>query len=372
MFPAADRTILGNIYVGQTETISKNIQAAFVLIQPGVRCYLPLAEAPSLLYASGRKGKGPLRPGDQILVQVSREAMKQKLPSLTSDLTFTGRYLVLTVNNRTLGVSRKLPDEERERWSAWVKQRGEGKEFGIVVRTNAAAVDEAVLDEELQTLEARLLKVTGQGPFRSVYSCLYKEESGVWQAVRDARGIDVIVTDLPDFYAELQEAGANGRRDADPAPSKMPSAELYEDELLPLYKRFRLEGAFQEALHEKVWLKSGGFLVIQQTEAFVSIDVNTGKCSGNKKMEETFRMVNLEAAREIARQLRLRNLSGTILIDFINMKNPDHEEELFHVMEKLLKKDPVKCKAVDFTALHIMEMTRKKVRRSLREELCSD
>lgn len=125
----------------------------------------------------------------------------------------------------------------------------------------------------------------------------------------------------------------------------------------------------EEIRHEKVWLKSGGFLVIQQTEAFVSIDVNSGKFTGRKKMQETYRKINLEATGEIARQLQLRNLSGLILIDFINMENPDHQDELFHVLQKHLRRDPVKAKAVDITPLHILEMTRKKVRKPVIEEL---
>ena len=109
--------------------------------------------------------------------------------------------------------------------------------------------------------------------------------------------------------------------------------------------------------------------MIQQTEAFVSVDVNSGKYTGKKKAEETYRKINLEAAGEIARQIRLRNLSGIILIDFINMSNPDHQDELFHVLQKYLRKDPVKCRAIDITPLHILEMTRKKVRRPVIEEI---
>ena len=130
-----------------------------------------------------------------------------------------------------------------------------------------------------------------------------------------------------------------------------------------------LENALDEVQKEKIWLNSGGFIVIQQTEAFVSIDVNSGKFTGKKKAEETYRKINLEAAKEISRQLRLRNLSGIILIDFINMTNPDHNDELFHVLQKYLRKDPVKCKAIDITPLHILEMTRKKVRKPVIEEI---
>ena len=144
---------------------------------------------------------------------------------------------------------------------------------------------------------------------------------------------------------------------------------FYQDKLLPLYKLYRVETALETVQKEKIWLNSGGFIVIQQTEAFVSIDVNSGKFTGKKKMQETYRKINLEAAKEIARQLRLRNLSGIILIDFINMENQDHQDELFHVLQKYLRKDPVKAKAVDITPLHILELTRKKVRKPVIEEI---
>ena len=139
--------------------------------------------------------------------------------------------------------------------------------------------------------------------------------------------------------------------------------------LLPLYKLYSLESVLDEIQREKVWMKNGGFLMIQQTEAFVSIDVNSGKYTGRKKAEETYRKINLEAAQEIARQVRLRNLSGIILVDFINMENPDHREELFHVLQKYLRRDSVKCRAVDITPLNILEMTRKKVRRPVVEDI---
>ena len=153
------------------------------------------------------------------------------------------------------------------------------------------------------------------------------------------------------------------------SPEEESKARFYQDKLLPLYKLSRLENALDEVQKEKIWLNSGGFIVIQQTEAFVSIDVNSGKFTGKKKAEETYRKINLEAAKEISRQLRLRNLSGIILIDFINMTNPDHNDELFHVLQKYLRKDPVKCKAIDITPLHILEMTRKKVRKPVIEEI---
>ena len=143
----------------------------------------------------------------------------------------------------------------------------------------------------------------------------------------------------------------------------------YEDKLLPLYKLYNLQKAFEQAQNERVWLKSGGFLVIQQTEAFVCIDVNTGKCTSKKDMQETFRKINLEAAKEIAWQLRLRNLSGIILIDFINLERAEDKEELMQTLQKYLWQDSIKGTVVDMTELNIVEVTRKKVKKSLAEEL---
>lgn len=362
-----EKSILGNIYTGQVENIASNIQAAFVQIEPGKRCYYSLAEAQRAVFSAGRKGNGPLRPGDELLVQVSRDAMKGKLPALTSNLNFTGRYLVLTTGDKKFGLSSKLALEDRHRLSGWLKEEAErpDKEFGIIVRTNAADASKEEILKELEWLKGRYHKAVVQGRNRTCFSLVLETEPFYVAAVRDAYGrdLDEIITDVPKIremiLGYLEEI----------SPELKEKLRFYQDKLLPLYKLYRVETALDAIQKEKVWLNSGGFLVIQQTEAFVSIDVNSGKYTGKKKMEETFRKINLEAAAEISRQLRLRNLSGIILIDFINMENPDHREELFHVLQKLLRKDPIKSRAIDITPLHILEMTRKKVRRPVIEDI---
>lgn len=362
-----EKSILGNIYTGQVENIASNIQAAFVQIEPGKRCYYPLAEAQRAVFSAGRKGNGPLRPGDELLVQVSRDAMKGKLPALTSNLNFTGRYLVLTTGDKKFGLSSKLAQEDRPRLSGWLKEEAErpDKEFGIIVRTNAADASKEEILKELEWLKGRYHKAVVQGRNRTCFSLVLETEPFYVAAVRDAYGrdLDEIITDVP----EIREMILGYLEEI--SPELKEKLRFYQDKLLPLYKLYRVETALDAIQKEKVWLNSGGFLVIQQTEAFVSIDVNSGKYTGKKKMEETFRKINLEAAVEIGRQLRLRNLSGIILIDFINMENPDHREELFHVLQKLLRKDPVKSRAIDITPLHILEMTRKKVRRPVIEDI---
>lgn len=362
-----EKSILGNIYTGQVENIASNIQAAFVQIEPGKRCYYPLAEAQRAVFSAGRKGNGPLRPGDELLVQVSRDAMKGKLPALTSNLNFTGRYLVLTTGDKKFGLSSKLAQEDRHHLSGWLKEEAErpDKEFGIIVRTNAADASKEEILKELEWLKGRYHKAVVQGRNRTCFSLVLETEPFYVAAVRDAYGrdLDEIITDVP----EIREMILGYLEEI--SPELKEKLRFYQDKLLPLYKLYRVETALDAIQKEKVWLNSGGFLVIQQTEAFVSIDVNSGKYTGKKKMEETFRKINLEAAAEISRQLRLRNLSGIILIDFINMENPDHREELFHVLQKLLRKDPIKSRAIDITPLHILEMTRKKVRRPVIEDI---
>lgn len=361
------KSILGNIYVGQVENIAANIQAAFVMIDPDTRCYLPLSDVKNPVFSSGRTGDAPLRPGDMLLVQVSREAMKGKLPAITTNLNFTGKYLVLTTGEKKIGFSKKLIQEEKNKLNKWLEEERavSPREYGIVVRTNAGEASKEEFLTELSFLKSLYEKTAVYGRSRTCFSCVYETEPFYMNAVRDtySKHLDEIVTDIPEVFehitAYLKEV-SHGEEN---------KVRLYEDALLPLYKLYRIGIALEEVQKQKVWLKSGGFLVIQQTEAFVSIDVNSGKFTGKKKAEETYRKINLEAAGEIARQLRLRNLSGIILIDFINMENPDHQDELFHVLQKHLRKDSVKAKAVDITPLHILEMTRKKVRRPLSEDL---
>ena len=239
------------------------------------------------------------------------------------------------------------------------------KEFGIIVRTNAADASKEEILKELEYLKSLYHKAAVDGRSRTCFSCVYRTEPFYISAVRDAnsRNLEEIITDIPEISRQISDYLNSN------SPEEKEKLRFYDDKLLPLYKLHRLETVLEEIQHEKVWLNSGGFLVIQQTEAFVSIDVNSGKFTGKKKMQETYRKINLEAAKEIARQLRLRNLSGIILIDFINMENPDHQDELFHVLQKYLRKDPVKAKAVDITPLHILELTRKKVRKPVIEEI---
>lgn len=357
----ASKGILGNIYVGKVQNIVKNIHAAFIEIADGIMCYYSLDDKAEPVFTNPKKDS-VMKIGDEVIVQVSKEGMKTKLPSVSSNLNFTGRYLVLTSQRKELGFSGKLNKEEKKRIREFLE--GEMPEnAGIIVRTNARNAKKEEILEELKNLQTRYETLLKKGHSRVCFSLLEEHMPDYLQTLQNvyAQTLDGIVTDDPEVFQAVQNyLNCYGEYEI--------PLRFYEDKLLPLSKLYSLESVLERSLQERVWLKSGGFLVIQPTEAFVCIDVNTGKFSGKKEIQETFRKINLEAAKEIAWQLRLRNLSGIILIDFINMENQEDKKELLHTLQAYLNQDPIKGTVVDITPLNIVEVTRKKVRKPLLEE----
>lgn len=355
-------SILGNIYIGKVKNIQKNIQAAFVEIENGIMCYYSMAEKASPCFVNVKKNN-VLKIGDEMIVQVSKEGIKSKLPYVSSNLNFTGRYLVLTSERKELGFSGKLKKEEKKQIREILKDKIP-ENVGIIVRTNCRDAQEEEILHELEELMKRYEAVLQKGKSRVCFSVLEKSMPEYVQILQNlySQDLEEIVTDKQELY-ECAVQYLKGYKQQEEI------VRYYEDKLLPLYKLYNLEKAFEQAQNERVWLKSGGFLVIQQTEAFVCIDVNTGKCTSKKDMQETFRKINLEAAKEIAWQLRLRNLSGIILIDFINMERDEDKEEVMQTLQRYLWQDSIKGTVVDMTELNIVEVTRKKVRKSLAEEL---
>lgn len=356
-------SILGNIYIGKVKNIVKNIQAAFVEIEPGLLCYLPLEDVKHPVYLHP-KAKQTLVQGDELLVQVSREAVKTKAPSVTTKFSLTGKYLVLTHGNETIGFSGKLDNAEKSRLKAWTAGLNLPEEVGIIVRTNASGISEEELNREYQHLEEQYQYLRQQAIHRSLYSCVFRNRPAYLSSVLGSRSENLkeILTDDVEIYQEM------GQFLREEMPGDEEKLHFYEDRMLPLKALYRLEKGMSEALAERVWLKSGGYLVIEATEALTVIDVNTGKCIAGKDKQATIRKINQEAAQEIARQLRLRNLSGIILVDFVDMTEPSADEELLTMMQKLLKRDPLKASAVDMTALGLMELTRKKQKKTLKEQ----
>ena len=352
--PSGDETILGNIYVGKVNKIMPEIRGAFIDIRPNFSCYFSLDE---------NDGKN-LKAGDELLVQVEQEALKSKVPKVTANLNLTGKYMVVKLGRKELGISAKLDREARRRLKNWVEPF-KREDCGIIVRTNAANASKEEILKELFELYERLDVVVKKGRTRTCYSLVERAVPYYIHELRSLKDgeLEKVITDIPEVYEVISSYLAQFQ------PGLAGQLQFYEDRMLPLHKLFSLERELADALKQKIWLKSGGFLVIQQTEAFVAIDVNSGKFNGKKKASETYRKINLEAAREIARQLRIRNLYGIILVDFINMENPDHQDELLHVLAACCRKDPVKTNVVDMTRLQITEITRKKTRKSLYEQI---
>ena len=329
-------SILNNIYIGKVQKVVTGINAAFVDLGVTIGYYSLDENKEHLFTQQGRNGK--LRPGDEILVQVSRDAVKTKAPVLTANLSLPGRFCVLTAGKT-----------------------------GIIIRTNARSGDPEQILEECETLKIRLKQLLKESSSRTCYSCLYKNLPAYITGIRDsyAGKLEEIITDCPDLYDQLKEYLENSQKeDAE-------KLKLYTDDLLSLGKLYSLENALSKALDKRVWLKSGGYLVIEPTEAMVVIDVNTGKYEGKKKLEETVLKINLEAAAEIARQLRLRNLSGIIMVDFIDMNQEANKEALMDALRAAVAKDPVKTVVVEMTRLNLVEITRKKLRRPLYEQVAN-
>ena len=357
---------VGNIYVGKVQNISENIGAAFVDLGGDYLTFLPLTEAKHA-FVTSRKPDGRLKAGDELLVQIVKEPMKNKLAGVTTRLSLPGQYAVVGMRSVSekesrVQVSSKLSDKQQEHFRSLEALQAIAEKHCLIVRTNAATLsDETLLLAEAESLSQTLTHLLEIAPTRTCYSCLYRSKPDyaafVENAYRDE--YDEVITDLQEVYETL----ADFCREAD-IPLR-----FYEDSLLPLYKLYAVESCMQELLARKVWLKSGGYLVIEPTEALISIDVNTGKCEGGKDKEETFLRINREAAEMIALHLRARNLSGIILVDFINMKNKADEAALLEHMRSLLKKDPIPAKALDITRLGLMELTRKKIAPSLAEQL---
>ncbi len=377
------QSILGNIYIARVENVVKNLNAAFVKISPTQTCYLSLDDVKHPVFTKKLSAKKALVAGEELLVQVSREALKTKEPSVTTNLSISGQYAVVTTGNRRCSVSAKLPGDVRNRYKELMYAQNY-ESYGVIVRTNAAETSEENLLADIACLQEQMDALIKNAEHRSCYTCLYKESAEWLRHVKDLRlnELEMILTDdravfeeLCSYYCIPEEAL---RTDGSvPAPvDELVTKEgvrlsFYRDEMVRLSALYGVKSGLEEALQTRVWLKSGAYLVIEHTEAMTVIDVNSGKNVAKKDMQENFLRINREAACEIARQLRLRNISGMILIDFINLTSKEAESDLMQLFRAELRKDPVPTQLVDITKLGLAEVTRKKMKRSLRENLKS-
>ena len=357
-----DETVsLGNIYVGRVKNIVANIKAAFIEIAPGIECYYALEENKAPIFTH-KIGKKPLCIGDELVVQVSKEAVKTKVPTVTSKISFTGKYAVLTSGDTRIGASQKLQKEERERLTGIAKNYSSDA-YGIIMRTNANDLPDEVLCAEIEKLVSQYQRLVEIAKLRVCFSCLNRAPKQYLNLLKNINqeGLSDIVVEDVDIYEELKQYLTDNQ------PEDLSKLRLYSDKLLPLHKLFSIEKHLENALKERVWMKSGAYLVIQPTEALTVIDVNTGKCIDKKHDDRPYLKINIEAAKEAAKQIRLRNLTGIILIDFINMSSKEMTVELLNILDKELRRDPVATTLVDMTKLQLVEVTRKKIRKPLHE-----
>lgn len=373
--PAKEDDILGNIYLGKVKNIVKNINAAFVEIADGRMCYYSMTENRYPILANQNANQNEhnnkekpkeikIKIGDELIVQVIKEDVKTKAPVVSSNINLTGKFVALTYGKSSIGVSKKIEDKkERQRLRNLVKPYI-GKEYGFIIRTNSAYAQEELIIKEINNLIDIYNNIRTYGVYKSRFSLLYRTPPGYICDIRDGYSdrVDEFVTDDAELYENIREYLIQHQ------PEDKDKLRFYEDTTISLSSLYGIKEKLKDAIKPMVWLKSGGTLVIQPTEALTVIDVNTGKAiSGKKKVQETFLKINLEAAKEIARQIRLRNISGIIIIDFIDMELQKHKDLLMEELRKHLNKDPIKTTLVDMTALGLVEVTRKKMRKPLHE-----
>ncbi len=389
-------SILQNIYIGKVTNIVENIQAAFIEIADGQICYYSLAENNRPFFTDKLSKKETVSVGDELLVQVSKEAVKTKSPVVTSKLTMVGRNVIVNTQNESsfydeplksnVFVSNKWSDgNNKNKIKAAIEDKLHLENiigYNCILRTNAQHTSKNQIFSEIKFLISKLEDIKKISKNRTCYSCVYMSPAPYIQTIEENNSNEII-TDCEDLYDLLVQYFSSKNeiaetkirsvfaRGADALYAKEHvtnelSIKYYDDKLLPLKKLYSIENVVDKAFKEQVWLASGGYLVIQPTEALTVIDVNTGKAiAGKNDMENNFLKINLEAAKEAMKQIRLRNISGIIIIDFISLKNFENKEILIDSLKELCKLDTVKTTVVDITKLDLVEITRKKVKKTL-------
>lgn len=355
---------IGDIYLGRVNKILSNMNACFVQIGGKEEVFLPFDEI-----------KAPFKSGDYILVQIKKEASKGKQALGTTKLSLSGLYCVVNCEAYSIEVSSKLNKEQRLYWKQSLKAAlnsndisSEDKEilqkYCFIARTNIAeASDISEVISEWILLAKKLDFILEKGKHQSLYSKIYSEEKQYLNYIKNVSqsNLEEIITDNVDVYNELHHLFQENSEIQE-------KLRLYQD-TFSLAKLYSLEAKLTEALSKKVWLKCGGFLVIEPTEALTVIDVNSGKFEKKGDSETYYKKVNEEAAVEIARQLKLRNISGIIIVDFINMSSESNQTSLLDNLARLVSKDKVKTHIIGMTSLGLVEITRAKVERPLWEQM---
>ena len=386
------RSIVGNIYKGIVTNVLPGMQAAFVDIglskdaflyagdytaNLGVEEHAPDAEEETADVDLGdaepeprREALAPiedmLRKGQEVLVQVSKEPLGTKGARVTSFVSIPGRYIVYMPQARHVGVSRRIHDDaERDRLRAIVKDLPPPP-GGFIVRTVAEGKGDEDLVADIQFLSRLWSQVQSRFESAQAPSLLHEEMDVTFRVVRDlfSPEVDEFLVDSEAAYEKCLQFATSL------VPQLAPRVKRWDKEA-PIFEATGIEREIDKALRRRVWLKSGGYIVIDHTEALVAIDVNTGKYVGKRDFEETVLKINLEAVTEVVRQIRLRDLGGIIIIDFIDMERPEHRDQVFKALKKVLADDKARTNVLEISELGLVEMTRKRVRQSLQSLFCA-
>ena len=370
---ASRRGLLGNVYKGRVQRVLPGMQAAFVDVG---------LERTAFLHASDIARGGEAEPGvamprvpdirdlvgegRDVLVQVLKDPLGSKGARLTSFITVPSRYLVHLPMGRGIGVSSRIEsDDERARLKAIVEDVTEGVPGGWIVRTAAEAAPRDAIRADMMFLGKLWESIAANGLRSGAGTLVHEDLPLPVRLLRDllAPDIERVRVDGRDTFERMKRFAASF------IPEMEPKLELYESER-PIFDLYGVEDEIGRALERKVPLKSGGYLVIDQTEAMTTIDVNTGAFVGHRNLEDTIFRTNLEAAQSIARQIRLRNLGGIIIIDFIDMEEEDHRHQVLQALERALAADHARNQITEVSRLGLVEMTRKRTRESLEHVLC--
>lgn len=376
------RGVVGNIYKGKVQRIMPGMQAAFVDIGLPRAAFLhandiyrsatqltaddALPEDSAIPPQQVRPISELLRDGQDIVVQVLKDPIGSKGARLTTQLSVPSRYLVMLPQSKVIGVSSRIEvDEERARLKGLVQELSLTGGSGFIVRTNAENQPAEALAEDLAYLSRVWGLIEERKVSAPVGACIYEDLTLPLRAVRDLMrsNVEHVRVDSRETCDRLREFAAQYM------PQLAEKVEHYTG-ARPIFDLYGVEDEIQRALQREVPLKSGGYLVIDQTEAMTTVDVNTGSFLGQRNLEDTVYRTNLEAAQAAARQLRLRNLGGIIIIDFIDMQDPEHRRQVLRTLERSLVKDHAKTTVYDFSPLGLVEMTRKRTVESLERQLC--
>ena len=371
--------LVGNIYKGKVQNVLPGMQAAFVDIGLERNAFLYAGDIQidrSDFTFHGEQNdikpaalniKDIVKPGQEVMVQIVKEPVGTKGARVTTNITLPGRTLVLMPSVNYVGVSRRIEDEEeRTRLKNTLEGITEEYKMGVIVRTAAEGKGEAEFRADMHFLARLWERIQQKSKLVSAPHLIHAEEPLVFRTIRDLFTPDIkrLVINDREFYEKVQVVAGIL------SPALREKVELYEG-VPDMFDLLGLETAIEKALSRKVWMKNGGYIIIDQTEALTTIDVNTGKYVGTDNLQETITVTNCEAAKEIARQLRLRDISGIIIVDFIDMDEIADKERVLATLRAELQKDRTKSNVLGITQLGLVEMTRKKTRQCISHTLQS-